>query len=237
MNNYIGSIGFGREVIKFEVLFVNRKSMEIAVHPDSRVVIRTPIGTPADEIEKRITKRAHWIKKQLDYFRQFHPRTPPRRYIGGESHLYLGRHYRLKFIEGSASYVKLSGGYFCISCRDKEDTDNVKELLELWYLTKAREIFTDSFERCWLNFERLDLSCPNLRIRRMKTRWGSLSYSGTLTLNLDLIRAPRECIDYVITHELCHLKYHNHGPDFYRLLEKVMPDWMGRKLHLELALA
>ena len=236
MSNYTGSINYGRDDIVFDVLFVKRKSMEVAVHPDSSVVIKAPVGTDSGEIEKRVLKRARWIKKQLDYFRQFDPRTPPRRYIGGESHLYLGRQYRLKLTEGNPDQVKLARGYFWITCKDKSDTKKVKNLLDSWYLTKAREKFIDSFDRCWPNFERLDLAYPRLQIRRMKTRWGSLSHSGTLTLNVNLIRAPRECIDYVITHELCHLKYHDHSPDFYKLLEKVMPDWERRKHKLELAL-
>ena len=71
----------------------------------------------------------------------------------------------------------------------------------------------------------------------MRKRWGSLSANGMLTLNADLIRAPRECIDYVITHELSHLRYKNHGPEFYRFLDKVMPDWEKRKHKLEVTLA
>jgi hypothetical protein len=236
MSNFTGSIIYGCEDIIFDVLFVNRKSMEVAVHPDSNVVIKAPVGTSVGEIEKRVLKRARWIKKQLAYFRQFDPRTPPRRYIGGESHLYLGRQYRLKLVQGGPGQVKLARGFFWITCKDKSDPGEVKNLLDSWYLTKAREKFIDSFDRCWPSFKRLELAYPCLKIRRMKTRWGSLSQSGTLTLNANLIRAPRECIDYVITHELCHLKYHDHGPDFYKLLEKVMPDWERRKHKLELAL-
>jgi len=78
---------------------------------------------------------------------------------------------------------------------------------------------------------------PKLSIRRMKTRWGSLSPKGTLTLNVALIRAPRECIEYVITHELCHMKHPRHDGAFYKLLERHMPDWERRKHKLEMALA
>ena len=77
---------------------------------------------------------------------------------------------------------------------------------------------------------------PRLAIRRMKTRWGSMSPNGTLTLNSDLVRAPRECIEYVVTHELCHLKHRHHDAAFYGLLEQHMPDWEKRKHKLELAL-
>jgi len=119
----------------------------------------------------------------------------------------------------------------------------VKCLLEGWYLDKAEGKFHESFDRCWLHFEkRSGTAChatakPRLQIRHMQRRWGSLSPNGRLTLNIDLIRAPRECIDYVILHELSHLPYTDHGPEFYRLLEKMMPDWEKRKHRLELTLA
>jgi predicted metal-dependent hydrolase len=70
----------------------------------------------------------------------------------------------------------------------------------------------------------------------MDKRWGSLSPNGQLTLNLSLIRAPKDCIEYVVIHELCHLIEHNHGPEFYKLLDQTMPDWMKRKHKLELSL-
>ena len=70
----------------------------------------------------------------------------------------------------------------------------------------------------------------------MQKRWGSLSDKGTVTLNTDLIRAPKECIDYVVTHELCHLKYNNHGPEFYKLLDSVIPGWEKIKHKLELSM-
>lgn len=96
--------------------------------------------------------------------------------------------------------------------------------------------FDPSFERCWPVFEKQGYKRPSLKIRTMKTRWGSLSSKGNLTLNTTLIRAPRECIDYVLTHELCHLAHRNHGPAFYRLLEQAMPDWKKRKDKLERSL-
>lgn len=230
------TITYGGEVVAYEVLFVTRKTLEIAVHPDLRVVIKAPRGTSEIAIQSRARKRARWIKKQRDYFRQFDPRTPPRQYVGGETHRYLGRQYRLKLTESDKPSVKLTGGLFWVSCPDRNDSSQVKALLEAWYLQKAHEKFAEYFERCWPEFERLNQARPKIQIRRMKSRWGSLSKSGTLTLNVALVQAPRECIDYVITHELCHLLHHDHGPSFYRLLEKVMPDWEKRKHKLELAL-
>ncbi len=231
-----GVISYGSETIAFQILYVERKTLEIAVHPDCAVVIKAPLGTDLTEVEQRVRKRAGWVLRQLDYFRQFDPRTPPRRYVGGETHLYLGRQYRLKIDLYDAEGVKLVGRYFRIGIKKSAASDRAQTLLQEWYSEKATYRFRESFERCWPLFAKFVLPQPRLQIRRMQKRWGSLSRKGLLTLNPDLVRAPRECIDYVITHELCHLQYHDHGPEFYRLLEKVMPDWEKRKHKLELAL-
>lgn len=236
MIGYHSRISYGQEDITFQVRYTGRKTLEIAVHPDSRVVVKAPRGTDPLLIETRLIKRARWIKRQLDYFRQFEPRTPPRRYVGGETHLYLGRRYRLKAQDGDTDSVKLTRGYFWVTCKGSAEPERVKGLLERWYFERARGMFAERLEQCWPDFQRRGLKRPALHIRKVKTRWGSLSPRGVMMLNVDLIRTPSECIDYVITHELCHLKYRNHSTEYYRLLEQVMPDWERRKIKLELAL-
>ncbi len=229
-------IVYGKDTIAFEVMYVARKTLAIEVLPDSSVVIKAPIGTDVDDIRKKVVTRARWIIKQQHYFRQFEPRTPERQFVGGETHLYLGRQFRLRVSESSKNVVKLSRGYFQIELQPQSDADAIRKLLTQWYLDKAKSKFIEVFDKCWPVFEKLGHIQPRIQVRRMEKRWGSLSRNGLLTLNTDLIRAPKECIDYVITHELCHLQYHDHGPEFYRLLEKVMPDWEKRKHKLELAL-
>ena len=211
--------------------------MEIAVHPDQRVVVKVPAGTDMEIIQQRMLKRARWIKRQRDYFGQFSPRTPAPWYLGGETHLYMGRQYRLKIGAGEVNKVKLAGGFFRVTVAESSAPEQVKRLLNEWYAQKAGERFTEILCRCLMNFKRMSIPAPKLSIRRMKTRWGSLSPKGTLTLNVSLIRAPRECIEYVITHELCHLKHSRHDAAFYRLLERHMPDWERRKHKLEMTLA
>lgn len=231
-----GSVTYGNQNIDFKVVFAARKTLEIAVQPDTRVLIKAPLGTPFEEVRKRVVKRAGWIRRQQDYFRQFQPKTPTRRYVGGETHLYLGRHYRLKIGWGECDRVKLIRGYFRVDVTESAGPDTVRGLLDQWYARKAVEKFTESLDRCWPVFAKNSLDKPRLQVRRMKKRWGSLSNGGILTVNTDLIRAPRECIDYVVTHELCHLVFHDHSPAFYALLEKTMPDWQRRKQKLELLL-
>ncbi|HAV10213.1 MAG TPA: M48 family peptidase [Dehalococcoidia bacterium] len=230
------SIVYGGKVIDYNLLFCNRKTMEIAVHPDSSVVAKAPIGADITLVEKKISKRARWILRQLDYFSQFNPKTPDRCYVNGETHFYLGRQYRLRLTEGTANEVKLTRGFFHVTATDFPTPEIAKKLLNKWYLEKAQFHFQESMDRCWLKFDRFDFVKPAMKIRRMQKRWGSFSGKGTVTLNTALIRAPKECIDYVITHELCHMKYQDHGPDFYKLLERVIPGWEKIKHKLELGM-
>ncbi|HUW25757.1 MAG TPA: SprT family zinc-dependent metalloprotease [Gallionella sp.] len=231
-----GNIHFGNTSFAYDVLHVARKTMEIAVHPNMRVVVKAPLGILQDAIEGRLRKRARWVLRQIDYFQQFDPRTPARHYVSGETHLYLGRQYRLKVVRGDANQVKMARGRLVVEMAGELQPEQVAAYLEAWYRTRARQHFQACLERCAQDFVRRGYALPNLQIRKMQTRWGSLSQNSTLTLNLALIRAPRECIEYVITHELCHLKYDDHSPSFYRFLERLMPDWERRKRELELSL-
>lgn len=225
---------YGRKTIDFSLFYCDRKTMEIAVHPDSTVIVKAPAGLDISLIEKKIIKRARWIIRQLNYFKQFNPKTPDRCYVNGETHLYLGKQYRLKLVEGTENFVKLSRGFFHITCRNVPTPETAKKLLNQWYAEKARLQFAESMDRCWQKFN--SLGKPKILIKRMQKRWGSLSDKGTVTLNTDLIRAPKECIDYVVTHELCYLKYNNHGPEFYKLLNSVIPGWEKIKHKLELSM-
>ena len=168
------------------------------------------------------------------HFAQFQPRTPQRRFVGGESHLYLGRKYRLKIRRSETEGVLLTHGFFHITVADT-GPQRVASLLTAWYRRRSEICFAQIFEDCWRRhrFQKRGAEKPILKIRTMKTRWGSLSKKGAMTLNLELIKTPRECIEYVIVHELCHLLHLNHGKAFYGLLESILPDWKRRKQKLE----
>jgi predicted metal-dependent hydrolase len=229
------SITYGGGEIPFQISFSKRKSLEISVHPDKSVFVKAPEGTERLAIEEKVKKRARWIKRQIRYFDQFDPRTPSRKYVSGESHLYLGKKYRLKIEQGSENNILLKNGFF-MATTDRSKPENIEAILNEWYRSKANLYLTKSFEECWAKFKLNDASKPTVKIMKLKKRWGSLSKNKTLTLNLDLIKAPKECVEYVIIHELCHLVHHNHSPEFYRLLERSLPDWVKRKHKLEMAL-
>ena len=228
-------LAYGNSVISYDLRYTDRKSLEISVYPDGSVMVKAPVIAALGDVEAKIKKRARWIQKQLRYFAQFEPRMPPRQFVGGESHLYLGRSYRLKIVLSENDHVLLKGKFFRISASDTS-AEHIAGLLQVWYLDKAAQHFARVFDNCWMSFEKHGVSKPTLRIARMKNRWGSLSRNRTLTLNPELIKAPRECIEYVVIHELCHLLHHNHGAEFHSLLERSLPDWMNRKHKLEMAL-
>ena len=236
MNSAPCSIVYGKTQINYELFFMERKSLEIAVHPDKSIVVKAPLSTSHEAVEERIRKRARWIKRQVRFFEQFDPRTPTRQFVGGESHYYLGRRYRLKIEDADQTSVLLKGGYLRVKT-PKNTNQQVQKLLKEWYMKKAKQKLQEEFDHCWESFSKnKQLAQPNLNIREMQTRWGSLSSNNTLTLNTKLIQTPKECIEYVIIHELCHLIHHDHSPAFYKLLERTLPDWVKRKHKLEMSL-
>ncbi|MDZ4063704.1 MAG: SprT family zinc-dependent metalloprotease [Coriobacteriia bacterium] len=233
-----GQISYGAKRIAFEVLQSDRRTLEIAVNPDGTVVVVAPVGAVYEDVCARVVKRARWIARQQAYFEQFSPRTPVRRFVSGESHLYAGRRYRLRVSLADTDSVKMTGGRIEVRVSGEVSSERVEALTREWYSMRARERLTERFDECWERFgARCGTEKPRLRIRRLRSRWGSLSAAGALTLNIDLVRAPRDCVDYVIYHELCHLEHGDHGAAFRARLEQVLPDWERRKHRLEVTLA
>ncbi|MUP45390.1 M48 family peptidase [Gramella sp. BOM4] len=230
MNN---SIKYGNSIIEYDLDFSERKTLGIKVHPDKSVRVTAPMDTDEEKIKRKILSKAAWILKQQDFFLSFHPITPPRKYVSGETHLYLGRQYRLKLIEASKESVKLSAGYIIVSLRDKTNKSRVKRLLRSWYKTKAELHFNKLFSENVHIAESLTEESPSLKYRWMEKRWGSCDRNGTILLNLELIKAPKVCIEYVIIHEICHLAHLNHSSAFYELLGRLYPNWRETKDKLE----
>ena len=224
------TVQYGNTLIEYDLTFSPRKTLAIDVYPDLRVIVKAPEGTELTEVEVKVRKRAPWILRQQRQFERYLPKLPPRQYVSGETHRYLGRQYRLKVIENdTAEWVKLTRGYFYIDVTDKRDTRRVQTLLTEWYRRQARRVFRERLDVCFAKVRFLNLNYPELAIRQMQFRWGSCTPEDKVILNLKLIQVPKTYIDYVVMHELCHLKEHHHGRRFYELLNRVMPDWRERR--------
>lgn len=205
----------------------------IKVHPDCRVVVAAPVAADAATVLHALKKCSRWIYTQLRTFRQQLAYITPRQYISGESHYYLGKQYLLKVIVAPVALpsVKLLRGRLEVTS-PSPNAETVKALLIAWYKTRAKAVFSQRLDALleqtlWVTTQ------PPLRIAPMQTQWGSCSPQGLITLNPHLVKASRECIDYVILHELCHLAEHNHSERFYRLLHQVMPTWEQTKTRLD----
>ena len=147
------TISYGKTEIGYELLLLDRKSLEIAVHPDKSVVVKAPETSTLEAIEEKIKKRARWIKRQIAYFNQFDPRTPDRTYVGGESHPYLGRKYRLKIATSNKEKVLLKNGYFCIETAIIQP-ERIQQLMDAWYKRHAKIVLSKIFDDCWDNFKK-----------------------------------------------------------------------------------
>lgn len=227
------TIVYGNQEIKFRLVNTDRKSLGITVFPDKKIVVRAPNNKTTDEIYKRIRKRAGWILKQLNHFNSLPAPIKKRQYVNGETHRYLGKQYRLKIIKNDVQGVYLKGGYIHVLLNDNENKSHVSNLLKRWYKKHASERFDIYTKDCYNVVKKYNIASPSIYIREMKNRWGSCGRSGRITLNLNLIKHSPIAIQYVIMHELCHLKYHKHDNNFYKLLKKVMPDWEKRKYKLD----
>jgi predicted metal-dependent hydrolase len=232
------SVQYGEHRIDFAIVRRERTTLEIAVEPDASVVVAAPQNAPLAAIEEKVRKRAAWIRRQQRYFIQFFPRTPDRQYVAGETHLYLGRHYRLKVVPHVQATVKLVGGYFVVQTHRPERAEVTRELVEDWYRKRAHAKFAERLEVNLLRFPAPeDFRPKGLIVRQLRQRWGSMSPAFRLLLNRRLIQAPLDAIDYVITHELCHIAVPHHGPEFFDLLDRILPDWPQRKQRLEQRMA
>ncbi len=224
---------YGDKTYEYSVslLSTRKKTVSIHVHPDASVEVKAPTHTSPQKIIDVLTKRARWVTRHVEQMRQHRSLILPREYISGETHFYLGRRYMLKVVPSDIDRVKLMRGSFMIECGEAH-AEYVKALLDAWYKEHARQVFERRLVVVVANIEWLNQT-PLISVRHMKKQWGSCSSLGRVSLNWNLVKAPMECIDYVITHELCHLREHNHSKKFYALLDRHAPEWKPIKTRLD----
>ena len=230
------SFRYGDEVINFTVRKQPaRKTSRLAIHvePDGRVMVDAPEDVLPGDVVAGVKKRARWISAHVSAARLRLAHVLPREYVSGESLLYLGRRYqlRVRVRPEAPAHTAMRGAYIDVEVPRRE-AELVKVALTKWFRQRACEVVqirltVVAASLPWVKH------LPPLRIQAMKLQWGSCSPAGRLTINPHLVKAGRECIDYVLLHELCHLRHHNHSPKFYRTLEGQMPHWVKVKDRLD----
>jgi predicted metal-dependent hydrolase len=208
-----------------------RRTLGISVYPDLSILVRAPFGTSQDVIRRFVLDRLRWI---ITVRRRFEQRIPPEplRYRTGEIHHYAGKEHRLEVSRGQRDCVTCLTGRLLVTTRREPTEERTKKLLEAWYLARANILFDDRLVACHERAAHEGIPLPALRIRKMRTRWGTFSSKGVVTLNLLLVMMPIEYLDYVIFHELCHYKVRCHGPRFWNLLRRLLPDCDERRKKL-----
>lgn len=231
----VATLRYGDRETRYDVADSSRLTtrIRIHVHPSGAVQVEAPTDTDRALIRAAVQRRARWIFAHLDSSKDARTYALPRDYRSGETHFYLGRRYRLKLSAGSgaSSSVKLMGG--CIEVTTPvSDRAAIKRRLNQWYHARAAEYFRRRLDVIGSKLEWVSAS-PPMKLVSMQKQWGNCSPSGAIGLNPALIRAPRHCIDYVLTHELCHLIEHNHSKRFYALLKRHCPNWIDTKAELD----
>ncbi|MCK5042087.1 MAG: M48 family metallopeptidase [Sphingomonadales bacterium] len=221
------SFGFEAEV---EIVRTSRRQKSVSFKiKNGKVIVTAPSRLSDKIIGDMINKRSAWVKKQLHILSK-RPVAPPKQYVNGEGFLYLGKSYKLQLVEGDSIGVALDGNYLTVSPNStvpaSKSKQHIKDLLTAWFLGKAKEnLETKTNEYA----ELLGFMPKSIIVKTYKARWGSCSTKGDISYNWKLIMSPQHIIDYVVVHELCHMKQHNHSPRFWKLVENIIPDHKARR--------
>lgn len=228
---------YGSAVIEYTLTWSARQKLSISVDLEGVSVV-APQGADPEDVDNRVKRRARWILRQQRCFAEFKPVTPERKYVGGETHRYLGRQYRLSIEPAKETErVRLHAGRILVESHRPQDSHSTRILVTNWLRQRARDVLRERYEAAKPFAKALGIAVPPMKICEMKKRWGSHTPGGRIILNDRLIGARRDCIDYVIIHELCHVAEPNHSARFFRLLNRTLPDWRKRKDLLERSMA
>lgn len=224
---------YGEYSYEYYLVLQDRKTVALTVQPSLNIILKCPFDYDAYKIERFLKRKWLWLEKQVQYFKKYSKKTDKKEYVSGESFLYLGRQYKLLTKTAKSSQVKLEKGRITLfTAQYSQDRNANKKLLEKWFEQRTKSVFTSRLKEMTKKFN-YDF-VPDLVTRKMPKRWGSYLSSKKIILNPLLIRASKDCIDYVIVHELCHMKYKNHNKNFFKLQESIIPNWKGLKEKLEL---
>jgi hypothetical protein len=220
--------------IPFTLVYAKRRTIGIQVHADGRVIVRAPQRLPYKHIEPFLIERAGWIlRKQRELSERLHALPPPHQFVSGETFVLLGREYHLHVFEQTRTRVRADHGRLIVGVPDVSDSKRVQRAIERYIRRHAQRIFSQRMRVCFTQVEGWGVRRPTLRLRTMKSRWGSCTSTGVITLNTRLLHIPISLIDYVILHELCHLREMNHSARFYALMAAVCPDYKARRQALK----
>lgn len=212
------------------------KNVNLRIKPEGEVLVSANNSVPTDFIDAFIEKKQRYIFSALSKYEEKKKlfQAVPKRYVSGESYDLLGKSLRLKVEANKEENVYTDGVYIFLKVKDKDDFRHKEIMMSKWLKQYQTTVFEELLQEKYLLFEKYGVTYPTLKIRNMTSRWGSCQpKKGIITLNSKLIEAPRNCIEYVILHELVHFIHPNHSRQFWDFVAMMMPDWKERKEELE----
>lgn len=212
------------------------KNVNLRIKPEGEVLVSASNSVPTDFIDAFIEKKQRYIFSALSRYEEKKKlfQAVPKRYVSGESYDLLGKSLRLKVEANKEENVYTDGVYIFLKVKDKDDFRHKEIMMSKWLKQYQTTVFEELLQEKYLLFEKYGVTYPTLKIRNMTSRWGSCQpKKGIITLNSKLIEAPRNCIEYVILHELVHFIHPNHSRQFWDFVAMMMPDWKERKEELE----
>lgn len=218
----------------YKIIYSGRRSLAISVGPATGVIVRAPYRTSLKAIENLVSSKTTWINKHLESFRSSVNINNIRNYNDGAVTLLYGREHRLKIISSNRYYVMLDGDNTIeVGLKNLSDKEIVGPMLEKWYKFISEGLFRQRFGEILLKYKDFNFKPSGFSVKVLRRRWGSCSSKGKITISSELVKLDDIYLEYVILHELCHLRHHNHGKEFYKLLSEVFPDWSKRRSELK----
>ena len=211
------------------------KNLNLRIRKDGNVFVSANNDVPLEEIDEFVRSKSDYVLASVKKFEEMAQCRPqPKQYVSGESFYIQGRALRLKVSNADKDRVNTDGVYIFLEVKDPDDFDRKHKLISRFLNKQCKLVFEEVIDELYPAFKKYGVDKPMLKIRDMETRWGScLAKKGIITLNKRLLEAPRNCIEYVVMHELCHFIQPNHSKHFYSFLTMLMPDWKERKVLLE----
>ncbi len=204
-----------------------RKTLSIYIEPTGEITILAPENKSDAEINAVISSKKLQIYRKLAELAELKATQRVRELVSGESYIYLGRNYRLKFVESQDVALKLSNGYFSLRTLEKEKS---KQIFKDFYRKKGLKKIA---ERIGLYQNQMGVSFSSIQVIELQNRWASCSKkTGSLCFNWKCMMLPIYILDYVVVHELAHIKHPDHSPEFWGEVDKIMPNYHERKIWL-----
>ena len=211
--------------IDYKVIYSRRRSISISISPHNGVIVRAPKSVSPENIDKFVNEKSAWIKKHLNNYSGSVRINYGKKYTDGEYHFFMGKEHVLRLTGSPRAFVRKYDDIIEVGLPDASDTRKVKTLLDKFYREQALQYFKFLLENILRKYESYRFEPSSMVVRASKSRWGSCSPKGRISISSELIKLDERFYEYIIVHELCHLKHPNHGMGFYNLLEELLPDY------------